>query len=390
MKIRRYIAADMRSALKQVRDSLGEDAVILSSRRTGDSVEVVAAIDTAEAAVASGGAATRNSAPPSHMSQPAHAEAAATQPGDSIALATEVKQMRRLLESQLATLAWNEFNNRSPLRAALLRELAQLGMSHDVAAGIVAKVPDNLELGRAMQLALGLVASDIKVSGDRWLETGGTVAFVGPTGAGKTTVISKLAARWVLRHGSRGVALISADSQRFGAHEQIHMLGRLLGVTAHTIHAVAELPELLAALRGCCLVLIDTAGTSPRDDSAVAALARVARECSDLEYAVVVSANAQAGAVEQTFARYQALAPSACILTKLDEASSLGGTLSALIRCGLPVAYCSEGPRVPEDLAPARAHALALIAQRLARKSGATVDEDLLQHRFGAASRARA
>ena len=88
----------------------------------------------------------------------------------------------------------------------------------------------------------------MQVTGDRWLENGGRVAFVGPAGVGKTTLIAKLAARWVLRHGPRRVALVSADAVRIGAHEQMHMLGRLLGVTAHTVYDVAELPELLDAL----------------------------------------------------------------------------------------------------------------------------------------------
>jgi flagellar biosynthesis protein FlhF len=396
MNIRRYIATDMRGALAQVRDSLGEDAVILSSRRTGDSVEVVAAVDAEQARqepVVAAVPRVTAVAPPAAL----HATAAPTSNPSSLAsvsrgdtLATEVKEMRRLLESQLATLAWNEFAQRSPLRAALLRELAQFGIRADIAATIADKVPLEMPFGRALRLALGLISSEIKECGDHWLEDGGMVAFVGPTGAGKTTVISKLAARWVLRHGPRRIALVSTDSQRFGAHEQMHMVGRLLGVATHAVHDLRELPDQLAALRGFGLVLIDTAGMSPRDTGAIEDLERLAAMRDSLDCALVVGTNAQAGAIEHTFARYRPLQPSACALTKLDEATSLGGTLSALIGAGLPVAYCSNGPRVPEDLAPARAHELALLAQRLARKHGATVDEDLLQRRFGAAGHARA
>jgi flagellar biosynthesis protein FlhF len=392
MQMRRFIATDMRSALNQVRESLGADAVILSSRRSVEGVEIVAAVDVADTATqerAASQAAARASAERSTVraetSSPADAE---THTSTSRVLASEVKQMRRLLESQLATLAWNEFTQRSPLRAAVLRELAQFGLAQDVCKRIAEQVPENMELNRAVQLALGLLASEIQTTGDTWLERGGMVAFAGPSGVGKTTLIAKLAARWVLRHGPRSVVLVSADSARIGAHEQMHMLGRLLNVPVHTAQELGELPELLNSLTQTKLVLVDTAGASSRDNSIPTQLATLATEIPRLETALVVSVNAQAGAIAETFARFAAMRPAVCLLTKLDEATSLGGILTALERVRLPVAYCSDGTRVPEDLHPARAHALVLQAQSLARKNGATIDEDLLQRRFGALSNA--
>jgi flagellar biosynthesis protein FlhF len=397
MKIRRFTAGDMRSALNQVRESLGSDAIILSSRRAGDAVEVVAAVDPtdetpAESILAQHVERLAQQAP-LRASQP-RLNAAASPPVEraaepiaerqSHALAAEVKHMRRMLETQLASLAWNEFSQRSPLRASVLRELAQLGVAQEHARRVAEQVPEDMEFNRAVQLALGLLASEIRTTGDSWLERGGTLALAGPAGVGKTTLIAKLAARWVLRHGPRGVVLVSADSTRIGAQEQIHMLGRLLGVAAHTIQDLGELPELLRSFGGARLVLIDTAGTSAKDNTLPARLAEVARAHSALETALVVAADMQAGAIEAAFARFAPMRPSVCLITKLDEANTLGGMLSTLIHTQLPVAYCSDGPRVPEDLRPARAHQLVLQAQKLARKSGASIDEDLLQRRFGA------
>ena len=88
-----------------------------------------------------------------------------------------------------------------------------------------ARFPPNLNFSAARRFALATIARTVQVTGDRWLETGGRVAFVGPAGVGKTTLFAKLAARWVLRHGPRRVALVSADAVRIGAHEQMHMLG---------------------------------------------------------------------------------------------------------------------------------------------------------------------
>ena len=98
---------------------------------------------------------------------------------------------------------------------------------------------------------------------------------------------------------------------------------------------------------------------------------------------LVLSAAAQAGAIEESMHRFAAAQPSSCVLTKLDEATSLGGAVSALIRTGLPLAYVSDGQRVPEDLRPARALELVSSAVQLAQASGATADEDLLRRRFG-------
>jgi flagellar biosynthesis protein FlhF len=289
MRIQRYIAKDMRSALGQVREAMGPEAVILSTGTIGDQVEVVAAIDVE---VAREFAAPRGAAPltqnetiehmplrrassqlsealvPKVTATPAAAPAApaqAAQPAEHSELANEVKDMRRMLEAQLATLAWNDMSRRSPLQAAMLKELAQLGITQDLAGSLARKIPPSLNFSAARRFALATIARTVQVTGDRWLETGGRIAFAGPAGAGKTTLLAKLAARWVLRHGPRRVALVSADAVRIGAHEQMHMLGRLLGVTAHTVYDVAELPELLEALSGQQLVLIDTAGASPRD-----------------------------------------------------------------------------------------------------------------------------
>src|SRR5690348_17295104 len=305
MRIQRYIAKDMRSALAQVREALGPDAVILSSGKIGDEVEVVAAMDMEVArAVENAPPATRvhdrdtiaRYEPPPAAAEPRHAEllknrrpssqiseslapiiaanqaapaaVAAPAPARSAgqeSLVGEMKDMRRMLEAQLATLAWNDLSRRSPVQAAMLKELAQLGISQDLANSLVRKLPAELTFSAARRFALATVARTIQVTGDRWLEKGGIVAFAGPAGAGKTTLLAKLAARWVLRHGPRRIAIISADAVRIGAHDQLHMLGRLLGVTTHNVFDIAELPELLYELRGCQFIMIDTVGASPRD-----------------------------------------------------------------------------------------------------------------------------
>jgi flagellar biosynthesis protein FlhF len=222
------------------------------------------------------------------------------------------------------------------------------------------------------------------------MESGGVVAMVGPTGVGKTTLIAKLAARWVMRHGPRDLALVSTDCIRIGAQEQIHTLGRLLGVPAYAIDGAADLAETLDQLGERGLVLIDSAGLSQRDPRLADELTTLANASDRLETSLVISAASQAGAIEEAIEKFAPAQPTTCNVTKLDEATSLGGTMSALIRAKLPLAYLSDGQQVPEDLSPARSHQLIARAVDLSKKAGAMADEDLLQRRFGGVAHALA
>ena len=320
---------------------------------------------------------------------PAPAPPAAIALPSQDALASEMKDMRRMLESQLATLAWNDLSRRSPMQAAMQKELAQLGITQDLANSLVRKIPGELAFSAARRFALATIARTLRVTGDRWLEKGGVVAFAGPAGAGKTTLLAKLAARWVLRHGPRRVALVSADAVRIGAHEQMHMLGRLLGVTTHNVFDVSELPELLYELRGCQFIMIDTAGASPRDPELARRLRLLRQLQASIETALVLPASTQAGAIDEVIQRFELAKPSACVITKVDEAVSLGGVLSALVRHKLPAAYVSDGQRVPEDLSPARAHVLVSRAVEIASRNGATADDEVMQRRMTGAKHVR-
>jgi flagellar biosynthesis protein FlhF len=387
MKITKHVGADMRAAMRSVRDQLGPDAVIMSTRRTAGGVEITAAMDfdvenaTAvapepvevaepdfEAIIAAASVASAEPAP-----QPvAHGE-----------IESELKSMRRMLETQLAQLAWNDLTRRSPIQTELLRELTEVGLAHDFAAQVVSQLPPRTDLTQARRLAIATLSQHLLVTGDRWLDQGGRVALVGPTGVGKTTSLAKLAVRWALRHGARDLALVSADAVRFGAHDQIRAIGQLIGAPVFTVDQLSQLPELLTRLGGYRFILIDTPGSSQRDAQLAGRVAELGAAGAQLETALVLAASTQAGAIEETVARFANANPASVLLTKVDEAASLGGVLSVLTRARLPISYVSEGQRVPEDLRPARALELVSAAVQLAHTSGAAADEDLLRRRFG-------
>jgi len=395
MKMKRYTAPEMRQALKMVRDEQGADAVILASRRVDGRVEITVAVDDdaldgitvaplSDVPAATTAAFNQGAAGGSFESLLAArgaAPVATSSAGDSVN--GELKTLRRMLETQLAALAWNDLTRRAPLATELLREMSEIGFTADIAGQIADALPTSLDFTGARRLAIARLADRLQVTGDRWCEHGGVVALVGSAGVGKSAAVARLAARWVMRHGAQDLVLVCADAQRPGAHEQTARLGRLLGSATFRVDDLAELPALLDRLSSRRLVLIDTAGVGLRDAGFEPLMTGLRAVRARLEIALALSAASQAGTLAETAARFAPLQPNACVLTRLDECASLGGALSVLMRVKLPVSYISEGPGIPDDLRPGRALDLVCLAVQLAERNGAVADEDLLARRFG-------
>jgi flagellar biosynthesis protein FlhF len=414
MKVRRYIAPDMRTALLEARRDQGEDVVILTNRRLGDSVELITADDYDESLLAAftpkrdAAAAT---AAPAEAAIPARAEASPSAPPaapavgavmretlwtrDSVfeQMQAELRSLRDMLQQQFAGLAWGAMGHTHPLWAGLLRRASRLGISARLARQLVQEVPEDLPVETGWRRLLALFARRLGIEGDRLLAAGGIAALVGPTGVGKTTLMAKLAARHALVHGPDSVALISADSQRIAAHEQLRSFGRILGIPVRVAGGAEELALALQAVCDRRLVLVDTAGMNHRDARVGEALAELLPRSPLLRTYVVVSAATQGRDLEQILDRYAPARPVAVMLTKLDETQYLAPALSAAILNDLPVAYVCGGQRIPEDCEPARAHAL--VSRAVAAVAGVGDDDcietDLaLEEVFGAGERGHA
>ena len=201
------------------------------------------------------------------------------------------------------------------------------------------------------------------------LTEGGVIAVLGPTGVGKTTTVAKLAARFALRHGANEVALVTTDSYRVGAHEQLGAFAQIMGIPVRVAHDIHELRSALEHYCAHKLVIIDTAGMSQRDVR-FAQQAALIREGSPLvKLLLVLSANAQYLALEEAVAAFGQAGVDGCVVSKIDEAADLGGALSVLCRHGIPAAYLTNGQRVPEDISSARGHLLVTRAVTLAREA---------------------
>jgi flagellar biosynthesis protein FlhF len=396
--MKRYVATDMRTALRQIRLEQGPEAVILGTRQVPEGVEVCAAVDDA---LAQEGVSALLRRGPARAVVPEEIhieamEAAAEEFPEPIAAEVhalpvvpvetsvheELRGLRRLLEQQFAALAWNDFTRCEPFKAQAFIELAELGIGRDLTREIVAEMPTTAGSESMQRLHLALLARRLRCVASPVAE-GGRVALVGPSGAGKTTTLAKLAARWVLEHEADSLVLMSVDDERIGGGEQLRVLGRLLGVPVEIVADADVLAQRLAVHAAARLVLIDTPGLAARGEDASGALNALRAVLPDLDFVAVLPASAQAAVLEECVQRLHALRCVAAILTRVDEAASLGGVLSALLRAELPAALIADGPRIPEDLRPARAHQLIARAVELARESGARADEDLLATRFG-------
>lgn len=427
MKIKRIFAKDMRQAIRKVREELGADAVILSSRNVEGGVEVMSAIDYDERIIRA--AADPEPAPSAfaaklqQVSRTPRPEPAAVRQKIDIAIddeldlaaalaeppvarepaapalppiewtqepaiaemRQELKTLRSLFENQMNLLQWQQLEQRQPVRATVFRQLSNLGLGSDVCRKLADHVAGEADPQRAWERALSLIAKHIPVTNDDILEQGGIVAMVGPTGVGKTTTVAKLAARFALRHGRDSVALISTDNFRIGAQDQLRNFGRILGVPVQAVGSRAELEEALRDLRGKRLVLIDTAGMSQRDMRLSEQFQALTELHAPVRTYLVLSANTQLAALSETMRAFRRAKPAACIITKLDEAASLGGALTAVLRHRLPIAYLGTGQRVPEDLQPARSARLVEHACALAEHQRQETDDETLAFSFGGA-----
>jgi flagellar biosynthesis protein FlhF len=423
MKIKRYMAESMRAALAQVRAEQGADAVILSSRRVAEGIEVIAAVDYDEAlfagatqkrtAIADAEALQPAAAPlipealpaasptrspmslfdqmlaseevfrlvvPSGDDEQAPAAAAparnASRGGSYHDMQRELKELREMLRGELAQMSWNEKRPKDPLQARVLEQLTAMDISPDVAMALAARTPKVPDSKDSSNLTVELLATYLQVVDKLTPVNGGVIALVGATGAGKTTTIGKLATRWSMQHGSQDLALVSTDGYRVGARDQLMTYSRLLGAPLHTANSGEELAQALERLKSKKLILIDTAGMGPRDVRLKEQLAALKLGAARARVYLTLPAHGEANALDEAVRSFANLSPDACILTKVDEAASLGAVLSTTLRHKLRIAYLCNGQRVPEDLHAAydRRLWLARTARKLKENAPARLD----------------
>lgn len=375
MEIHKYTARDSKSAMAQVRAALGADALILANRRRGGVVEITATRDV--------DSALRAAAPENVSRQPAATSGTAGElsPQNEVqmqALQRELSRLRGILEQELGRANWRDSARRPGAQAATLQRLRRLGLSRTLAGAIA----DTLRDGDTQELwESALVALARRLPAAQALPDRAVVAVMGSTGVGKTSVIARLAARDVARFGPDSVALVTLDSYRLGAQEQLATFADALSLPLIPVDDARGLRTAITGLRGHKRIYIDTAGMGQFDR-------RLQRQLEILDVLptapqrlLVLSAVSQPSQGRALLEVLGAHAFSGAIITKMDEASTLGGVLDVVIQAGLPVPFVTEGQRIPEDLKPVSpgqlvARAVELM-ERDQRRVGASLQDSL-------------
>lgn len=455
MQVKRFVAPNMRLALKMVREEIGPEAVILSSKRLENSVEILTTLGSESSPVGAGVAASAANDNPFKADRPATASdiqqsrlerelelmqrasrqrasavsgAMADKPapaarragvdhyaaaesrvspvafdpapdvvelgsldpvaaapsaveGEVAQLRSELQSMRDMLEQQLSSLAWGSYRQQHPRQASLWRRMKRMGLSAAVSHGLLEILPATRAGNEKQQwqLLMARLADWLPVDDSDPIARGGVYVLVGPTGAGKTTTIGKLATRYVLEHGSDQVALVTTDTARIAAYEQLRTFGRILNVPVRIVDSKNNLEQVLHSLRHKKLVLVDTAGLS-RQDRRLRQQVNMLNDLSGrVKTLLTLPATSQKPVIKAAYHAYKTRTLAGCILTKLDETSSVGEVLSLAVEKKLPVVYSADGQGIPDHIDVADRKALVRVAIGLARQvatdDGSMADE---------------
>ena len=401
MNVKKFSASTSREALRKVRDALGEEAVILSNRTVNGMVEIMALAPeempdfsepapepvalSAHALAALSASRGRLEPEPEPMRMPRQApfampesrmmqgidlsrEASEREMHDVMA---EIRSMRGMLEAQLTELSWTSQHQREPVKAQVMRELLAAGFSATLSRYLTENLPDSEKSRGGMQWIKSVLTRNLLTMNDEdeLLAKGGVFALVGPTGVGKTTTTAKLAARFVMRHGAGKLALITTDGYRIGGFEQLRIYGKILGVMVHSVKDENDLRCALDELKNKHTVLIDTVGVSQRDKMVGEQVAMLAGAGVPIKRLLCLAATSTGETLNEVVRAYKGHGLAGCIMTKLDEAATVGSVIDVAIRQKLKMFYVANGQRVPEDLHLANPHYLVDRAFRLKRET---------------------
>lgn len=348
MKLKRFIASDMNKALRKVKEALGDDAVILSNHSVEGGVEVVAAIDYDDSVISRNlPAEVENTVKKPSVNRPALSQ---NKYSDLEDVRQEVRYLRELIENQLSGFAWQNISHYKSMEMILIKRLTQLGFDINVSERMVKTVSETKDQQKAWLSLLANLLNEISFQTPDILISGGVYAFVGPTGVGKTTTIAKIAARFTLQYGAENIGLVTMDGYRIAAVEQLVTFAKILGVNVNVAHNSDSLQTTLSKLSDKKLVLIDTAGMNPKDIRVHQQFEILNNTDTPISATLVVSATSQHHVLENIYKHYKKYNIENIIVTKLDESESIGAPLSLLLNNKIPLAYLSNGQRVPEDL----------------------------------------
>lgn len=443
MNIRRFFGKNSREALNMVRKALGDDAVILANRIVNGGNEIMALKeedmnamvareadrDPAPSAsppqtlaqnhesqshasnepttllsllnknnrVQAEDTQTTRAAPaapvaskpasvskPAAVSKPAEVSNPASSPAvqQMAYVLSEMRNMRSSFEAQLATIAWGNIQQRDPIKSKLLSTLLATGFSASLSRQLAENLPANMNAEQAVAWIKSILANNLNTieNDTEILSRGGIFALIGPTGVGKTTTTAKLAARYVMKHGTQNLGLITTDAYRIGGHEQLRIYGKILGVMVHAVKDEADLKIALNELKNKPTILIDTVGVGQRDSMVAEQIAMLTNTNTPVKRLLCLNATSTGETLSDVVKAYKGKGLDGCIITKIDEAATIGNVLDVIVKEKLKLFYATNGQRVPEDIHQANKQQLiqhALKLSSVSNKSFQFLSEEL-------------
>ena len=424
----KFTAANSAEALKMVREKMGSDAMILSSKDVDEGVEIVAISPDALAHLASqknpflanktsGNQDSNASTPEPQLNTPVFEEITkevlpkittpsmdvgglivkdiiTSSPADASngangvnanplaassvsatptesprveQLFSEIEVVKKLLQSHLASSYWNNLQQESAGHAEVTKTLLSAGFSPKLCAELVQNLSETGDVKSLLAEVQKRLEHSIKtIDPLEAFDRGGIFAFIGPTGVGKTTTVAKVAARCVLRYGRNQVALLSTDTYRIGAQEQLKVFARILGLPVISLRDSEDLESKLNELSQRHIILLDTAGVNQRDVLMIEQSQLLKEGSRDAHRILVMSSTTDLRTQEDVIMLHNQASIDAnqsrimgAIITKTDEAAQIAPVLDSLMRHELPLMFLSNGQRVPEDLSQANVAYLA-------------------------------
>jgi flagellar biosynthesis protein FlhF len=300
---------------------------------------------------------------------------------DDARVMDELRSLRAALSDRITALESNIALNRASASAAtgqvvpprnsaatrVMTRLLMSGFSPELARRVAAHAPATGDITQMDVWLHEVLAGNLRcaTAADGLLESQGAIALVGPTGVGKTTTVAKLAARFAVRYGAAQLGLVTLDSYRIAAHEQLRSYGRILGIPMHIAPDGATLRELLSSLQAKRLVLIDTCGLSQRDErleEMLGTLSAARFNTQPIRRVLLLNAASHSETLDEVARAWRAPDAAGAILTKLDEAARIGGAVDCLLRYRMVLFGLTNGQRVPDDWHPAGARLISHVA----------------------------